>query len=208
MESMLSWWSLLESEQNFWQISVPSGLFIVHISLVMLQLLRRNRKEADTDADEFTEAESFLRQLRATMALVQEAQEGHCARFQNVMDLAKTIMARNEHLSQLQNQMGLMEAMKAEGEHRAQIQRETNSLKMVVERWLSVPTEQMLGYPASMESPLKMKTLRKSYTVASNAAAEKRRKFRTARSCEFGTTPKRQSSEIQDRVLGQRGLQT
>jgi hypothetical protein len=45
MESMPScefqWCSLPEDEQNFWQIFVPSGLFIIPISLVMLQLLRR-----------------------------------------------------------------------------------------------------------------------------------------------------------------------
>jgi hypothetical protein len=43
IESMASceihWCSLPEDKQNFWQIFVPSGLFIIPISLVMLQLL-------------------------------------------------------------------------------------------------------------------------------------------------------------------------
>jgi hypothetical protein len=34
----------------------------------------------------------------------------------------------------------------------------------------------MVGDPASMEFPIKMRTPRKSYTVASNAAAEKKKK--------------------------------
>jgi hypothetical protein len=42
---------------------------------------------------------------------------------------------------------------------------------------LSVPTEQMVGDPASMELTIKMRTPRKSYTVASNAEPRKRRKF-------------------------------
>jgi hypothetical protein len=46
----------------------------------------------------------------------------------------------------------------------------------VVDRWLSVPTEQMVGDPASMESPVEMTTPRISYTVASNTAAEKKKK--------------------------------
>jgi hypothetical protein len=57
------------------------------------------------------------------------------------------------------------EAIKVEGKHRAQIQKEINSMKIVVERWLSVSTEQMVGDPASMETLVNMRTLRKSYTV-------------------------------------------
>jgi hypothetical protein len=38
LSSDLHWWSLPGDEQNFWQISVPSGLFIL-FSLVMLQFL-------------------------------------------------------------------------------------------------------------------------------------------------------------------------
>jgi hypothetical protein len=45
MESMpsceLHWWSLPEEEQNLWLILLPSGLLVIPVSLVMLQLLRR-----------------------------------------------------------------------------------------------------------------------------------------------------------------------
>jgi hypothetical protein len=41
--------------------------------------------------------------------------------------------------------------MKAEGERCAQIEEEVHSLKMVTERWVSVPMEQMLDGPVSME---------------------------------------------------------
>jgi hypothetical protein len=51
-----------------------------------------------------------------------------------------------------------------------------NSMKMVVEKWLLVPMEQIVDDPASMEYPAKMRTPRKSYIVASNTAAEKKKK--------------------------------
>jgi hypothetical protein len=63
-----------------------------------------------------------------------------------------------------------------EGKHHAQIQKKMHSMMMVVKRWLLVPTEQMAGNPASMESPVKMSTQMKSNTVASNTAAEKNKK--------------------------------
>jgi nickel-dependent lactate racemase len=43
------------------------------------------------------------------------------------------------------------EAMTAEGKHHAQIQKEMHSMK-VVERWFSVPMEQMVGDSASMDN--------------------------------------------------------
>jgi hypothetical protein len=39
-----------------------------------------------------------------------------------------------------------------------------------------VPTQQMVGNPASMESHAKTRTSRKSYTVTFNTAAEKKKK--------------------------------
>jgi hypothetical protein len=172
---------------------------------VILQLLRRRWHREDETEQKPTEmqmilqeGENFVQELRATIALIQEAQDEHCAQlqnktesvtetmkvnarhlvqFQNVMDLVKMIKARDEHLSQLQNQMDLIEkAMQTEDEHRAQIQKDMHSMKMMVWRWLSVVTERMVGDPAPVESPVKMRTPRKSYTVASNAAAEKKKK--------------------------------
>jgi hypothetical protein len=93
------------------------------------------------------------------------------------MDLVKTIKAGDEHLVQLQNQMGLVGgSMTAEGKHLDQLRKEIHSMKMVVGRRLSVSAEQMVGDPASVESPVKMRTPRKSDTVASNAAAEEEKK--------------------------------
>jgi hypothetical protein len=46
----LHWRRLPEDEHNFWKIFAPSGLFIILISLVMLQLLRRCwHREAETE---------------------------------------------------------------------------------------------------------------------------------------------------------------
>jgi hypothetical protein len=41
--------------------------------------------------------------------------------------------------------------MKAEGKRCAQTQEKMHSMKMGVDRWVSVPTEQMVGSPAFME---------------------------------------------------------
>jgi hypothetical protein len=108
---------------------------------------------------------------------VMKANARYLAQFQNVMDLVKAIKAGEEHLAQLQNQMAVTEeGMKVEGEYRVQIQKDINSRKMVVEIWVSVLREQMAGDPASLESSIKMRTPRKLYTVASNAAAEEKKK--------------------------------
>lgn len=109
---------------------------------------------------------------------VMKANERHLAQFQNVMDLVMMMMikAGDKRLAQLLIQVDLMEkVMMEEGKHCTQIQKEMHSMK-AVERWHSVPTEQMVGDPASMESPVKMTTPRKSYIVASNTAAEKKKK--------------------------------
>jgi hypothetical protein len=202
MESLpsceLHWWSLPEDVQNPWQILVfvLSVLFNILISLVIQQLLQRCWHRKDKKEQEPTQGdENFVQQLRTTMTLMQEKQDKQCTRlqnemesvrdmmksnerriaqFQNVKDLVKTVKQGDEHLTQLQNQMGLMEkAMKAEGKHRDQIQKAINSMKQMVERLLSVSTEEMVGNPASMESPVNMRTPTESYTIASNAAAKK-----------------------------------
>jgi DNA repair exonuclease SbcCD ATPase subunit len=82
-----------------------------------------------------------------------ETRERYFTEIQDVIDSVKRrINARNDHLARLEIQMRLMESlMKAEGERCAQIEEEVNSLKMVAERWVSVPMEQMLDGPVSME---------------------------------------------------------
>jgi hypothetical protein len=80
-------------------------------------------------------------------------QEKHCTQLQNDMESVKEVMKTNErHLAQLPNQVDLMEeAMMAEGKHCAQIQKKMHSME-VVERWFSVPMEQMVGDSASMDN--------------------------------------------------------
>jgi hypothetical protein len=64
MESMLSSelrsWSLPEDEQNFWQIFVPSGLFIILFLLAKLQFLRRCWHREDERKQKQTELQMIL----------------------------------------------------------------------------------------------------------------------------------------------------
>jgi hypothetical protein len=109
------WRSLPEDEQNFLWIFVPSSLFIIPISLVMLQHLQQCWHGEYAREQKWTRLQknlrvgkSFVRQLRATMALMQEAQNEHYAQLQNEMKLVKGVMKANErHLAQLQNVMDL-----------------------------------------------------------------------------------------------------
>jgi hypothetical protein len=175
------WWSIPEGEQNFWWILVLSSLFFISILLVMLQHFQQcwhgeyKREQKRTQLPRNLQvSESFVQEVRATMALLQEAQdeeyaqlqtemesvkeamkvkERRFAELQNVIDLMKTmIKVQNEHVAQLQNQMGLMEkVMKAEDKRCAQIQEEMHSMKMVGDGWVSVSAEQIVGDPASLE---------------------------------------------------------
>jgi chromosome segregation ATPase len=118
--------------------------------------------------------EGIIRQLRDIVAFIQEVQEGHNAHLddelesmkeeleareryftelQHMIDSVKArINVRDDHLARLKIQMGFMESlMKAEGKRCAQIQEEVHSLQMVAERWVSVPKEQMVDDPVSMD---------------------------------------------------------
>jgi hypothetical protein len=175
-----SWWRLPEDEQNFWMTFVPYIIFSFLILLVMLHCLRQcwhgeHVRERDrTQLPRYLqEGENIIRQLQDIVAFVQEVQDEHNAQLddefesmneemeareryytllQNMVESVKTrINARDDHLARLKIQMGLMESlMKAEGERCAQIQEEVHSLKMVVERWVSVPMEQMVDDPVFM----------------------------------------------------------
>jgi hypothetical protein len=104
LSSELHWWSLPEDEQNFWLIFVPSDLFNILFSLVMLQFLRQCWHREDETEQKQTQLQMILRggggnfiwQLTATMALMQEAQDEHCARFQNEMESVKKVMVVNK----------------------------------------------------------------------------------------------------------------
>jgi hypothetical protein len=189
----LPWWNLLENKQNFWQILVPSSLIIL-IPLVILRLLQRLRhlqnkmKQLETKVQMDSQVgETFIQQLRAMMALMQKAEDEHCAQlqteietlkeltkanernlaqFENAIDLVKTIKPGDEHLAQLQDQSGLRErAKEAEYKRFAQMQKEMHSLKMMGKS-LSLPTEHMVGDTTSMESLVEVSTPGKSYTAA------------------------------------------
>jgi hypothetical protein len=174
-------WRLPEDEQNFSWTSVPYIIFSFLILFVMVQCLRQywhGEYEREHDWTQLPRnlqvGEIMILQLRDIVASVQEVQDKHIAQLddelecmeeeietreryltelQNVIDSVKTrINARNNHLAQLESQMGLMESfMKAEGERCAQIEEGVHSLKMVAERWVSMPMEQMVDDPVSME---------------------------------------------------------
>jgi chromosome segregation ATPase len=178
--------SLPEDSWNLWHIFIPAGLFLIFIPFVLLLLCQwlRNRKyetkQIPTEVQmNLQEDERFIQQLRAMTALMQESHEEdyvqlqselkslkevrkvhqrHIDQYQNLMDLVKTIRAGDERLAELDNQMGLFEkAMEAQHERVAQMHREIQSMRMMVDRSLSVPTEQIVGDPASMKSLVMMR---------------------------------------------------
>jgi hypothetical protein len=190
--SELQWCSLVEGKQNFWQIFIPCGLFII-IFLVILQLLQQRRRRKNKIEQMQTEMqmilkedESYIEVVRSTIAVIQEALEDDCAEIQVEIESAREVMKSNETRlaqirnikysvemikAQLQNQMELIEkATAVENTHLAiaQMEKEVRAMKMV-------STDKMVGDPESMESPVKMRTPRKSYTAASNDAANKKR---------------------------------
>ena len=172
-----TWWGLLEEEQIFWWTFVPYIIFIFLILWLRLQCIR-GEYEREQDLTQLPRniqvGESIIRQLRGIMANIQEAQDEHSAQvenemesmkeememreryfteYQNEMDSIKTrIKAQDDHLTRLKTQMRLMESLiKEEGKRCAQIQEEVHSLKMVAERLVSMPMEQMVEDPVSME---------------------------------------------------------
>ncbi|PNF24555.1 hypothetical protein B7P43_G05376 [Cryptotermes secundus] len=202
-------WSLLGDKQNFWQIFILSGPWIMLIPCVLLLLLlllllqqRQHREKEQNPAEVqmiLQEHESIMQQLRAMIALMQDSQDKHCIQLQNeiesmkevgkakerhldqiqhmMMGLVKMIKVGNEHLAQLENEVDLIQKAREEkNEHLTQIEEEMLSIKTAVQKSISVPMEQMAGDPASMESLVKMRTPRKSYTAASNDAANKKKK--------------------------------
>jgi hypothetical protein len=110
------------------------------------------------------EGNSFMLELRATLALVKDAEAHRHAQFQNVMDsVRKMMMERDERCAEVQNDMDSMKMlMKVEDERRAQFQNamdstrnmmsmenkrrgkfrdEMDSLKKMMERTTSMPME-------------------------------------------------------------------
>jgi hypothetical protein len=94
----------------------------------MLQLFRWCWHREDKPEQKLTqmqmilqEGECFIQQLRAMTALMQEAQNEHCAQLQNEMELAKEALKTNAKcLARFQNVMDLVNTKKAWDEHRVQ----------------------------------------------------------------------------------------
>jgi hypothetical protein len=63
-----------------------------------------------------------------------------------------------------------------------------DSMKAMIERLALMPTEQALGYPASMASPVKMGILRIYCTVTCKATGEKEKKGGISKVC-VGSEP-------------------
>ncbi|PNF36639.1 hypothetical protein B7P43_G13322 [Cryptotermes secundus] len=184
-------WSLLGGKQNFWQIFILSGPWIMLISCVLLLLLLLQQRQ-------HRGRQSIIQQLTDMISLMQDSKDKHCIQLQNeietmkgarkakerhldeiqhmMMGLVKMIKVGNEYLAQLENEVDFVQKAREEKkEHLTQIEKEMLLVKIAVHKSISVPMEQMAGDPASMDSLVKM-TPRKSYTAASNDAANKNRK--------------------------------
>lgn len=188
-------WSLLGGKQNFWQIFIISGPWIMLISCVLMLLLLLLQLQQC----QHRRKQSIIQQLTDMISLMQDSKDKHCIQLQNeigtmkgarkakerhldeiqhmMMGLVKMIKVGNEYLAQLENEVDFIQKAREEKkEHLTQIEKEMLSVKIAVHKSISVPMEQMAGDPASMDSLVKMKTPRKSYTAASNDAANKNRK--------------------------------
>jgi predicted RND superfamily exporter protein len=133
--------------QNFRQIFVLSYLYnILLIMLLLVFLLHMHghrEKETEqnlTKVQMISQDESFIDQLRATMALMQEVLDKRCNQLQNEIESLKELMKVKEthidelqnmadsvktikmgDLAELQNQMGLIQkAMEAKNKRFAQ----------------------------------------------------------------------------------------
>ncbi|PNF43738.1 hypothetical protein B7P43_G13774 [Cryptotermes secundus] len=133
-------WSLLGDKQNFWQIFILSGPWIMLISCVLLLLLqqRQHREKEQNPAEVqmiLQEHESIIQQLRAMIALMQ-AKERHLDQIQHMMmGLVKMIKVGNEHLAQLENEVDLIQKAREEkNEHLTQIKEEMLSIKTAVQK--------------------------------------------------------------------------
>jgi hypothetical protein len=94
-----------------------------------------------------------------------------------------------------------MKTMEVEDEHPALSENEVDSMKIMMERLPSVPIEETVGDPTSVESPVKMWRPRKSYIVASKAYSQEIEESSSEQGTGgFGATPKYQGSDSQNRV--------
>jgi hypothetical protein len=88
------------------------------------------------------------------------------------------------------------------------ITREFSRKCLMIERLSSVPMEEAVGGPASVESPFKMWRPRKSYTVAYKAYSQEREESSSEQSMGgFGINPKYQGHDSQGRGSEQHELQ-
>lgn len=141
-------------------------------------------------------------QFQCEMELVKEvmkANERHLAQFQNVMNFKRWVW--DKHLYQLYNQMGLIEqAMKVKDKHHDKIQKKMNLMKVVGERWCQKRQYRQFSIHGVPHQDKDTKEI--LYCNFQHCSREKEESPDQQDPCEFGATPKCQSSEIQDRVSG------
>jgi Tfp pilus assembly protein PilN len=155
-------------EKNFWQMFFLSVSFAALISLVGLQLFRRNWHREEEREERLEELEMisqqnevFAQEMRVRMENMQAAHKEHCAEFQkqmellkkamrrketpstdfqNVIDLLKTAKAGDGRCDKLKNQVDLLEkAICAEDKRRVQMKKHMNAMKLMLEGRLPVP---------------------------------------------------------------------
>jgi hypothetical protein len=170
-------------ETNSWQMFTFAVSSVALISLLVLQLFRRSwhkEEEREEKLDELEtitqQSEVFVQEMRVRMEHMQETHKEHCAEFQkqmdllkkamrkketpstdfqNVMDIVKTAKIGDGRCDKLKNQVDLLEkATRAEEIRHSQFQKQINGIKLLVGRWHSMPTEQMIVDPVSIEYPV------------------------------------------------------
>jgi hypothetical protein len=91
--------------------------------------------------------------------------------------------------------------MGVEDEHPALSENEVDLMKIMMERLPSVPMEETVGDPTSVESHVKMWKPRKSSIVTSKAYSQEREESSSEKGAGgFGATPKYQGSDSLNRV--------
>jgi hypothetical protein len=162
---VFQWRSLLEHGQNFWVILgflVSSFISILMCWMDYRHLRQDSYKEDETKQERpeirklLQKSENFMLEFRGMIAFMKELEE-HRGQSQNEVDSKKTIV-------------------KVKDKRHARFQNEIESVKDMTEKLPLMLTEETVGDPAAMESPVKMGRPRKHCIVASKATGEKEKK--------------------------------
>jgi hypothetical protein len=153
----LLWGTSAEDEKYFWQMFAFCLSSIVLTSLLILQMLDRYWHKGDEREQERRQTETisqqvqgFVQPMRETMAVMQQAQDKFQKKtelmekqmrekdilftsFENMVDVVKTMKARNERCAKVENQVDLMRGqMGAVDERLAKMEKWINLMKIVV----------------------------------------------------------------------------